>query len=553
MNTLNYPRKNQLLLLLVVRGSGLRDVAMFGFPGIIVFSAMIGRAKLTIWLVSLTTILCLVYGLLYTFSVIQPPVQATNLETGITLSIIFIIIAYATISLHRDLVLATETIRAENKRVLESQAIIEHLAHHDGLTNLPNRILAKDRLEHAIIKADRQNHKVAVLFLDLDDFKTINDTQGHDAGDELLMLVAQQLEDNCRQLDTICRIGGDEFLIIAEEVHEEWQVSQLAQKILKSFSQTFDLLNGPIQCTTSIGIAIAPTDGKSFEALLKKSDMAMYVAKENGRNQFHYFNNKQQEQLQYRLTLTNALKKAIAENELTLVYQPKIDLADQSISGVEALLRWDSKEFGEISPNEFIPLAEKGGLIIDIGYWVIEQACQDTVKFLAINPKFTTSVNVSIAQFKNTNLVADIHNILLKYNLPPRVLDVEITETLIADNEQDINQNLQQLRNLGISISIDDFGTGYSNLGYLKKFDVETLKIDQSFIFGLSENEYNRTIVKAILQICKGLELTAIAEGVEDAQTAQLLKSWGCHAAQGYYWSKPVSQTELMNLMKQGF
>ncbi len=542
-----------MLVILVVRGAGLRDVSMFGFIGIVIFSTMIGRPKLTILLLSFITGLCLIYGFLYEFNVIFVPEQMTNLETGLTLSIIFGVIGYATISLHRDLVSATETISEENKRVLESKAIIEHLAHHDALTNLPNRILAKDRLDHAIVKSDRYEQKVAVLFLDLDDFKSINDTLGHDSGDELLILVAQQLEMSCRKLDTICRIGGDEFLIIAEDVQDEWQVSQLAQKILKSFSGTFQLSSGPVQCTTSIGIAIAPTDGKSFEALLKKSDMAMYVAKENGRNQFHYFNNKQQEQLQYRLTLTNALKHAIQEHELVLLYQPKIDLQDQTIIGAEALLRWNSKVFGSISPTEFIPLAEQGGLIIDIGKWVIEQACRDTAKFLKLNTDFTISVNVSIAQFKKTDLASDIMAMLAQYNLDPTVLDIEITESLIADKEQDINKNLEALRHYGISISIDDFGTGYSNLGYLKKFDVETLKIDRSFIHDLIENEYNRTIVKAILQICKGLEIKAIAEGVEDKETAQLLKLWGCHSAQGFYWSKPISQSALLTLMNQGF
>jgi len=540
------------LTILLIQGAGLRDIAMFGFVGVVIFSTMIGRPRLTMILLGFITVLCAVYGLLYHLNIIIVPEQITGLETAFSLAVIFNVIGYAIISLHRDLVSAAKTITQENQRVLESKAIIEHLAHHDSLTNLPNRILAKDRLEHAIINSQRNGHKVAVLFLDLDDFKSTNDSLGHDAGDDLLIQAAQRLEARCRELDTICRIGGDEFLIIAEDLQEEWQASKLAQKILKSFDAPFQLQGGTVTCTTSIGIAIAPTDGSTFESLLKKSDIAMYNAKENGRNQFHYFNVQQQEKLQYRIILTNALKRAIETQELELLYQPKIDLATDAIVGAEALLRWHSQDFGTISPTEFIPLAEQNGFIVELGQWVIRRACQDAADFLNQSPGFTMSINVSVAQFKHTSLIQDIDEQLKRYQLPAKTLDIEITESLIADQEATIRDNLAALKARDISISIDDFGTGYSNLGYLKKFNVETLKIDRSFIYELPDNDSNKTIVKAILQICKGLDMSAVAEGVEDHGTIELLKQWGCEQAQGYYWSKPIRKSEFEALMQTG-
>jgi diguanylate cyclase (GGDEF)-like protein len=540
-----------LLTFLVLFGSSLRDIAMFGYPGIIIFSTMVGKRKLTITLLISSVSLSTALGIAHSLGLRAEPNVDTSIITGLTISFIFLVIGYAITALHRDLTATVSALKAENALVNESKEHITHLAHHDALTNLPNRTLAKDRFQQALLKSERSGKPLALLFLDLDDFKSVNDSYGHETGDELLLIVAKRLRDVCRQSDTICRLGGDEFLIIAEEMTDEWGTSLLAEKILMSLTKEIQLNDVVITSSASIGISIAPQDGRSFEELLKKSDIAMYHSKNHGRCQYHYFDQKQEESLQHRVAMTQALKSATTNNELHLLYQPKIDLTSHQITGAEALLRWQHPEHGLISPNEFIPIAEQSGLINDIGHWVIQQACTDTKDFIALDDQFQTSINVSVAQFRNEQLVENIVEQIQLNSLPAKSIDIEITESLIADQEGLTNQTLESLRSHGISISIDDFGTGYSNLGYLKKFDVETLKIDRSFIFDLGNNEYNQTIVKAILELCKGLSMTSIAEGVEDQAAITLLQNWGCNVGQGFFWSKPISKDELINLMKK--
>jgi diguanylate cyclase (GGDEF)-like protein len=539
-----------MLVFLVFYGSGLRDTAIFGFPGIIIFSTMIGKPKLTYGLLAATIVTVMSLSAMHSAGWISEPKLRTSYVTGLEISIIIIVIGYAIIALHGDLVNASIALRDENERVTESEKQISHIAHHDSLTNLPNRILARDRFEHALASSIRNNRKVALLFLDLDDFKSVNDSLGHEAGDELLLVIAMRLKKTCRQQDTICRLGGDEFLIIAEDIQEDWQASHLADKILTTISKEIQLKSSLIHCSASIGIALSPSDGKTFEDILKKSDIAMYHSKNNGRNQFHYFDNEQQENLQHRIDLTKALKTAVANNEFHLLYQPKVCLDKKTFTGAEALIRWESPQFGFVSPVEFIPIAEQAGLINEIGLWVIQQACSDAPLFLEHDPNFQLSINVSVAQFRNNALLNDIQTELDKNQLNPHSIDIEITESLLADKEGIAQETLKSLRAFGLSISIDDFGTGYSNLGYLKHFDVETLKIDRSFIYDLENNEQNQTIVKAILQICSGLGMNSVAEGVEDEASIRLLESWGCDIGQGYYWSKPVSLDKVIALMQ---
>jgi len=534
------------IMVMIFTGLGLRDEAVFALPGLIVYSTMIARLALTYTLIALILFLCLFMGVGYSLDYWTVAPMTTSFETGFSLAMIFAASSYAIVVSHKDLVKAGGLIQAENERFKASQEHIEFIAHHDSLTNLPNRLLAKDRFEHALQKTKRAHQQLAILYLDLDDFKSVNDTLGHESGDHLLVQVAQRLVSITRENDTICRLGGDEFLIIAEDLTDAASISNLASKILNTLAQEFRLSGSLVHCSASIGIALAPTDADSFEGILKNADLAMYNAKDLGRNTFCFFNNEQQQRVQDRLNLTTQMRTAIQNNELTLLYQPKIDLKSERIIGAEALLRWHNAEFGAISPVQFIPMAEQNGLIGDIGRWVLETACRDTGAFLTALPSFHISVNVSVAQFKNTNLAAEISALLTRYHLPPAVMDIEITESILAEQVNDVRNNLAGLRQLGVSLSIDDFGTGYSNLAYLKNFDVQTLKIDQSFIQDLAHSQHNQTIVKAILQICKGLDMTAVAEGVEDRQTLALLQSWQCDMAQGFYWSKPITKAALI-------
>lgn len=537
------------ILILMLTGAGLRDLSLFGLPGLIIFSTMIGRAHLTYTVVALIIFICLALGLAYSLDYLSVPPMVASFETGFSSAMIFAVTAYAIQVLHKDLVDAGQVIMAENERFKASQKHIVYIAQHDALTNLPNRLLAKDRFEHALLKSRRDNRQLAALYLDLDDFKSINDSLGHLLGDNLLIQVAERLRQTVRKSDTICRLGGDEFLILAEGLADIASISNLATTVMIALAKEYQLAGSLVHCSASIGIALAPSDADSFEGIMKNADLAMYQAKDLGRNTFCFFNNEQQQKVQYRLDLTAQMRMAIQNNELTLLYQPKIDLYSEKIVGAEALLRWQNNRFGAIGPDHFIPLAEQNGLIAEIGRWVLDTACRDTQTFLKTLPSFHISVNVSVAQFKNTDLASEIAEILDFYRLKPAVMDIEITESILADQVSDIRNNLAGLRRLGVSLSIDDFGTGYSNLGYLKHFDVQTLKIDRSFIQDLTKSEYNQTIVRAILQICKGLDLTAVAEGVEDRQTLDLLKSWQCETAQGFYWAKPISKAALVELL----
>lgn len=432
-----------------------------------------------------------------------------------------------------------------------SEKKIQKLAHYDLLTGLPNRIMAKSRFEQSMQVSEKKDTMVCVMFLDLDEFKNINDSLGHDAGDTFLKEIASRLTSIVRRSDTICRQGGDEFLIILESLSEEKQLLILAEKVLNAIKQPYAINGIDVSSSVSIGIAIAPNDGDDFETLCRHADMAMYQAKNDGKNAFHFFNQRLEENAASKLQLLSDLRTAIEENQFELYYQPKINLADNQVMGAEALIRWNHPIKGIIFPIDFIPLAESSGLIIELGQWILEQACYQCKQWQEQGfKKFCMAVNVSAVQFKREDFFEVVVGALEKSGLSVEFLELEITESLLIVDSQRLAELFAKLDALGTKMSIDDFGTGYSNLGYLKKFQIDTLKIDRTFVSNLQLAEHDQAIVEAILQMANSLDLDVVAEGVEDETTATLLRELNCQYAQGYYWSKPIRNSEFIPLLQ---
>ncbi len=425
----------------------------------------------------------------------------------------------------------------ERKQIEKQMAF---MAHHDALTHLPNRTLAKDRAEQAIVNAKRNESKVAFLFIDLDKFKDINDSLGHLAGDTLLKLIASRLRSCIRETDTLSRQGGDEFLIILSNMNESTDVLLLINKIFKSLEEPFKLGSHTLFTSVSIGVSLYPDDGVTFNRLYQRADIAMYQAKGLGRNTYAFHSSHISSEMLDQLKLQNDLRMAIKNNELILYYQPQIDLQTHRIIGVEALLRWIHPERGLISPLTFIPLAESSGLIVEIGEWVLMEACKQASLWHQNNINITMAVNLSAIQFKRGNIEEIVQKALDYSGLSPQFLELELTESIFIHNTQEILKTIYNLKELGILLSIDDFGTGYSSLTYLKRFKVDKLKIDRSFIHNLLHNQEDAVIVKTIIEMAKSLKLKTIAEGVETKDVLEAVQSYGCHEVQGYYFSKPL-------------
>ncbi len=434
-----------------------------------------------------------------------------------------------------------------------NEARIEHLAHHDPLTGLPNRILLNDRLERALATAQRQRSMVALLFLDLDHFKVTNDSLGHVIGDKLLQLVAVRLQECVRGTDTVSRQGGDEFLIVIGELQDADTAGRVAGKILERLSEPFNVEGHNINTSFSIGVSLYPGDGQDFASLLRKADTALYHAKQGGRNNYHFFTESMNASVFDRMQLENRLRQALGNNELSLVFQPLVDLRTGQTVGAEALLRWHNSELGNVSPARFIPIAEEAGLITTIGKWVLHEACRHLRLWQQAGlPSIVMAVNISAVQFRRDNLVETVADVLRETGVPPDCLELELTESALMQESERVLDVVQKLKALGVSLSIDDFGTGYSSLSYLKRFSVDKLKIDQSFVRDLAADSDDAAIVLAVIQLGHSLKLRTIAEGVETQDQLNFLRENGCHEAQGYFLSRPIPAAEFALLLAQG-
>ena len=434
-----------------------------------------------------------------------------------------------------------------------SAETIMHQANFDTLTQLPNRRLLRDRLEQEIKMANRNGLNMALLFIDLDNFKDVNDTLGHDMGDILLQEAALRLNSCVREADTVARMGGDEFMVIMGELDEIGNVERIAQEILNKFSQPFKMGNEVSYISASIGITLYPSDATEVDALLKNADQAMYAAKHHGRNRFSYFTPFMQEAAQTRMRLAGDLRSALANNELRVHYQPIVELTTGLIHKAEALIHWQHPKRGLVTPDEFIPIAEDTGMIIEIGNWVFIEAARHTLRWRAAhNPKFQISINMSPVQLhSDSNIPATWLAHLQRLGLPGQSIVVEITEGLLLDASDTVTDQLLEFRDAGIEVSLDDFGTGYSSLSYLKKFDIDYIKIDQSFVRNLALGSDDMALCEAIIVMAHKLGLLVIAEGIETAEQHALLLAAGCDYGQGYVFSKPVSAENFELMLKR--
>jgi diguanylate cyclase (GGDEF)-like protein/PAS domain S-box-containing protein len=436
------------------------------------------------------------------------------------------------------------------KLAVEKANRVEYLAYHDGLTGLPNRSLFSALLNQSISEAHRYNRQLAVAFLDLDRFKQINDTLGHEAGDQLLQEVATRLKASVRDSDTVGRLGGDEFVVLLPELPDGRYAEAVAQKILAVIAKPFTLIGNEFRVTASVGISTYPQDGLDEQTLTKNADIAMYQAKEEGRNNFQFYSEKLNVNSLQRLALESSLRRALERQEFQLHYQAKRDIGNGSITGMEALLRWEHPDLGTIAPLRFIPVAEETGLIVPIGKWVLRTACLQNVAWQKQGlPPVCIAVNLTAGQFSDENLVQDVTSILAATGMDPHLLELEITESLLIHDVESTLRVLTALKALGIRIAIDDFGTGYSTLATLQRFPLDTIKIDRSFIRDITSATDDTGLADAVIAIGKSLSLNVVAQGVETKDQAAFLRAHACDELQGFYFNRPLPADQFTKLL----
>jgi diguanylate cyclase (GGDEF)-like protein len=439
----------------------------------------------------------------------------------------------------------------ENQAHLTHARRVEYLAYHDGLTALPNRGLFNKLLSQAISQARRYHRQLAVAFIDLDRFKQINDTLGHEAGDELLKEVANRLKSCVRDSDTVARLGGDEFVVLLTELGDEQYAAAVAQKIITSVAKPFTLLGQEFRVTASIGISSYPKDGPDEQTLTKNADIAMYQAKEDGKNNFQFYSEQLNANSLERLTLESSLRHALERNEFQLYYQAKRDIATGQITGMEALLRWQHPDLGIVAPMQFIPVAEETGLIVPIGRWVLHTACLQNVTWQKRGlPRLQIAVNLTARQFSDEHLLRDIATVLKSSGMEAGLLELEIHESLLIQDIEKTLRILTDLKSMGVKIAIDDFGTGYSSLASLQRFPLDTIKIDRSYIRDIAIRGEDRNLTEAIIAMGKSLSLTVVAQGVETKEQADFLRQHACDEFQGFYFNKPMSAEHFTELLQ---
>ncbi|MCD6187599.1 MAG: EAL domain-containing protein, partial [Desulfuromusa sp.] len=443
-----------------------------------------------------------------------------------------------------------EELERRDLELRKNESHLDYLAYHDPLTNLANRLLFHDRLEHSMVRAKRSISRIAILFIDLDRFKHINDSLGHDAGDRVLCAVAERLQGQVRETDTLARFGGDEFVIILEQLKKTEDLSRFVKKLLKAMEQPIFIAEQKLHVTASIGLSIYPDNGVDADSLMSAADIAMYQAKENGTNTYRFYSEEMNTHSHESLIMENKLRGALSSDQLTLYYQPQFELKTGHLIGFEALIRWNSPDLGFVSPADFIPLAEESGLIVSIGEWVLLTACQTLKELQGHWPvPLRMAVNISPRQFQHDSLVQTVSEALYRSQIEPCCLELELTEGMVMNNVEHAISKMKDLNTMGVQLAIDDFGTGYSSLGYLKKFPISRLKIDQSFVKDLINNSSDQAIVNTVIALGKNMSLEIVAEGIETVEQYDYLKEEGCEQGQGFLMSKPLKKSELVSFL----
>ena len=540
-----------MIATLIWVSEGMSDVAILAFPSILIMAGLLLRPRHYFGLFALTifVVMVIAWAEFSGFHAFNNPGGLG--DRTIDTILILLISGFAVWVMTSDLHHVLERLREEIARVHQSRASLAFLAQHDALTSLPNRLLGRELIEQALAQARRSGCRVALLFVDLDNFKTVNDSLGHSAGDEFLREVAHRLSQSVRASDIVSRQGGDEFLICLGDIGDIPAISTVAGNVLTRMTTPFNVRDVQVSTSCSIGIAVYPDDGKDFETLLRLSDIGMYQAKESGRNLFRFYDEAMNSNIVQNLNLTSNLRLALTRGEFILHYQPVVDIVTGRMVGAEALIRWQHPEQGMVPPAHFIPAAERSGLIVDIGEWVIREACQQMRAWQDMGaPNFVLAVNLSPVQFRRGNVEAIVAEALELSGLNPACLELELTESTLIQNTEEFIKTLKKLKQLGVKLSIDDFGTGYSNLSYLQRFEVDKLKIDQSFVRRLCGGTQDRAIVKAIIQMAKSLNLTTTAEGIEEEATREELIELGCDQGQGYLFARPQSAPQFEALIQ---
>ena len=538
--------------LLMWRNAGLRDTSLLGFTAILYFTTVLGSRRL---FYSYLLYIMLYFTTIGTFDVMGwrsfsggPQLSWDNVSDVIILTGI---VALTMKLLSDDLRKVLKNLEDENRNARRAEENALHLSQHDGLTGLPNRVLGQDRFSQALGRTERSGGKVAVLFVDIDHFKTFNDTLGHSLGDELICVVGERIRRAVRGVDSVCRYGGDEFIVILDALPSRDWAETCARKILTTIIEPIRLNEHKLEVTVSIGIAVAPDDGNDYHNICRKADMAMYKAKEIGRNTARYYNEQMNRESERQMQLISGLRQALRGNEFHLHYQPQIGLADGRVTGAEALLRWIRPDGEVIYPDAFIPVAEETRLIRDLGRWVLNEACKTCASWHRAGfDTLTVAVNVSPIQLESGELVDQVMTALKTAGLQPEHLVLELTESTLIDKDASVRAELSRLYHLGINLAIDDFGTGYSNLEYLSRLKTGSIKIDKSFVVKQRRDSQTESIVVAIIQLAQSLGLSTIAEGVEDTGTMRRLRELGCARGQGHFWSEAIPADSFLNYLR---
>ncbi len=539
-----------MLLALSIRGAGIFDLSVMGYPVLLIFAAVLGGSGLFFVVFSLTIIQTAFITYLTLTESIEPNIPIFSWPHLVFLLVIISIMGFSIYVLITDMKMLFRSLEEKSTKVQKSRREIRRLARYDSLTNLPNRFYAEKLFKKQLEKCQQTNSLLAVFFINLDNFKPINDVLGHQAGDKLLKALATRLVKVLAHEQKFIRFGGDEFVALSIVKDEFKEAKSICEKLIDNCKQPFEIEGTDVMVSASIGVAFGPRHGSDFDQICRRSDIAMHKAKENGRNTYFIYNDLLDVTSQSNFKLLQSLRIATIQNQFELFYQPIINLKSGRIDTIEALLRWPQSDGTFVPPTRFISISESSGLINQIGEWVIEESCKFCAHLRRMGySDIRIAVNLSPIQFNRGNLQSIIERALNKTDLNASALEVELTESLLMQDTKQTRNQINNLRRLGVSVAIDDFGTGYSNLRYLHDFKASRLKIDKSFIKSLDDDD--ESLVSTIISMADNFELETVAEGIENAVTLEKLREMGCNLGQGYFWSEPISESEMVCFIKK--